>query len=189
VTQLDPQTGRPLGAPITVGPLGRVELSGTAPLRSQTITPQAARELAGDFSVGKKDWPTVASPTMVQDHIDEALHQAAALAPSAGSARILPGSTLTSSPPAAAPLGSAPTAATSLITPALPISPIEPTPGLPPSSPLALPVGPTTVPVMPSAVPVVPSSVPVVPPVSAVPSSSAIPPILPPPPVLRPPLK
>src|SRR5437879_3267513 len=182
VTQLDPQTGRPLGAPVTVGPLGRVELSGTAPLRSQTITPQAARELVADFSVGKKDWPTIASPTMVQDHVDEALHQAAALAPSAGSARILPGSTLTSSPPGAAPLGSAPTAATSLITPALPISPIEPTPGLPPSSPLALPVGPTTVPVMPSAVPVVP-------PVSAVPSSSAIPPILPPPPVLRPPLK
>ena len=181
VTQLDPQTGRPLGAPITVGPLGRVELSGTAPLRSQTITPQAARELAGDFSVGKKDWPTVASPTMVQDHIDEALQQAAALAPSAGSARVLPGSTLTSSPPTAVPLGSAPTAAASL-----PISPIEPTPGLPPSSPLALPVGPTTVPVVP---PVVLPVVPVVPPISALPPPSAIPPILPPPPVLRPPLK
>src|SRR5438105_6498529 len=118
VTQLDPQTGRPLGAPITVGPLGRVELSGTAPLRSLTITPQAARELAGDFSVEKKNWPTIASPTMVQAHIDEALRQAAALAPSAGSV----GAALTSAPPAATPLGSVSTTATSLITP-LPLPP------------------------------------------------------------------
>ena len=125
VTQLDPQTGRPLGAPVTVGPLGRVELSGTAPLRSLTITPQAARELAGDFSVEKKNWPTIASPTMVQAHIDEALRQAAALAPSAGSV----GAALTSAPPAATPLGSVSTTATSLITPlALPTTPgpIEP---------------------------------------------------------------
>src|SRR3989441_3072718 len=120
VTQLDPQTGRPLGAPVTVGPLGRVELSGTAPLRSLTITPQAARELAGDFSVEKKSWPTIASPTMVQDHIDEALRQAAALAPSAGSV----GAALTSAPPAATPLGSVSTTAASLITPlALPTTP------------------------------------------------------------------
>ena len=157
VTQLDPQSGRPLGAPVTVGPLGRVELSGTAPLRSQTITPQAARELAADFSVGKKDWPTIASPTMVQDHVDEALRQAAALAPSAGSARILPGDALTSAP-AAVPLGSASTTATSLVTPlALPTtigppmpeaapSPIvwPPTPGPLPSSPPTIGATPTT---------------------------------------------
>src|SRR6266446_1038417 len=120
VTQLDPQTGRPLGAPVTVGPFGRVELSGIAPLRSLTITAEAARELAADFSVEKKNWPTIASPTMVQDHIDEALRQAAALAPSAGSA----GAALTSAPPAATPLGSVSTTATSLITPlALPTTP------------------------------------------------------------------
>jgi len=154
VTQLDPQTGRPLGAPVTVGPFGRVELSGTAPLRSLTITPEAARELAADFSVEKKNWPTIASPTMVQDHIDEALRQAAALAPSAGSA----GAALTSAPPAATPLGSVSTTATSLITPlALPTTPgpIE-APTLDPA-PLVLPgpmVGPPPLGPLPPGLPV-----------------------------------
>jgi hypothetical protein len=84
VTQLDPTSGRPLGTPLTVGPLGRVETSGRAPLRSQTITPQAAQKLGNDFRVEKKDWPTVTSPAMVRHHIDEAQREAAVLAPVKG---------------------------------------------------------------------------------------------------------
>jgi hypothetical protein len=67
-----------------VGPLGRVETSGRAPLRSQTITPQAAQKLGNDFRVEKKDWPTVTSPAMVRHHIDEAQREAAVLAPVKG---------------------------------------------------------------------------------------------------------
>ena len=143
VTQLDPQTGRPLSAPVTVGPFGRVELSGTAPLRSLTITPEAARELAADFSVEQKNRPTIASPTMVQDHIDEALRQAAALAPSAGSATILPGPGVTSASPTAAPLDPASAAAASLITPLAPPTPIGPieAPALAAAPSLTSPIG------------------------------------------------
>ena len=64
VTQLDPTPGRPLGTPLTVGPLGRVEASGNAPPRSLTITPQAAQKLGNDFRAERKDWPTVTAPAM-----------------------------------------------------------------------------------------------------------------------------
>jgi len=39
VTQLDPTSGRPLGTPLTVGPLGRIETSGRAPPSSPAIAP------------------------------------------------------------------------------------------------------------------------------------------------------
>jgi FecR-like protein len=84
VTLLDPQSGRPLGAPVKVGPLGRVEANGTTPLHPQTIPLEAAQRLGSDFNVGQNGWPTVASPNMVQDQIDEALRLTRALAPIQG---------------------------------------------------------------------------------------------------------
>jgi FecR-like protein len=101
VTLLDPQSGRPVGAPVTVGPLGRVEAKGTTPLHPQAITPEAALTLGSDFSVEQDDWPTVATPATLRDQIDEALRLSGGLAPIQGSAS--PGSVGTVIPGLGAP--------------------------------------------------------------------------------------
>jgi FecR protein len=152
VTQLDPTSGRPVGTPLMVGPLGRVETNGRAPLRSQTITPRAAQKLGDDFRVQKKDWPTATSPAMVQHHIEEAQRQAAALAPVLGHdpKSVRTTATRSQSAPSALPTTVGVTGASQLgSTTSSLAAPVPVGPGsLAPSLPVIAPVSPVIAPVL-----------------------------------------
>lgn len=77
VTPLDPLSHQPSGPPLNLGALERVDRTGSGPPRSQTITPEAAERLAGEFKVSIKEAPSAIHSPFLQAHIHQAAQHTA----------------------------------------------------------------------------------------------------------------
>ena len=77
VTKLDPTTGRPVGPAVKVGAFERVIVTDAGPVPApQTITPEAAKSLASDFTFLPKDTPA-ASVAALNEEVKRASMSAA----------------------------------------------------------------------------------------------------------------
>jgi len=125
VTQLDPASGQPVGATVTVGALERITVAGSGPLPApQQITVDAVTRLYGEFTVIPRDPLSASREAATSVAADLARTDALRLDPAATKG----GLGGTSRPGASGAIGAAPGGAASVIpsgapTPPLPILP------------------------------------------------------------------
>jgi hypothetical protein len=79
LTHLDPATQRPVGASQSLGPRGRVEVTGAMGHRATTIAPEAAQDLADEFTPDAKAPAPAATAEIIGAQMQEAAAQADAM--------------------------------------------------------------------------------------------------------------
>jgi len=87
VSQYDPFTRRP-GPPVNLGPLQTTAVTGSAPPRPpQTITPEAAKKVAGEYRTTIKEAPAAANAAVTNAQMQQAVsHVGAVVSPPAPTA-------------------------------------------------------------------------------------------------------
>jgi len=107
ITKLDPTSGKPVGSPVRVGALQRVTVTDAAPMPApETITPEAAKSLASDFTFLPKDAPAASLSALTDAVKAAALSDVTRVLPGGASASALAGGVTTTTTNAVGAVGS-----------------------------------------------------------------------------------